>query len=335
MAEVAVISRTAQSRAGRSPRVGVLSTSIAFGALVALVASNASAFCRTTTCDPMNLDASCTLDENDCPDSGIPLTWPNGCLSYSVNDEGSPLRGVTYDEAQDLTDLAVSRWMNADCGNGQKPSLEAIGTSPASCETTGFVGGEGGNVNLIVFRDDDWPYAGTGAVLAFTTLNYDTRNGHILDADIEINSEFSELTTSDSGITDDLDSILTHEFGHFFGLSHVADEEATMYASYTPGEQLKRSLNSDDIAGICSIYPPGANVSFCDPEPHGGYKASCFAPAAEGCPQVYVADGFNPNCLPEDDGGCSVTAPSPKSPTPWLIAGVVALGALVRRRVRT
>ncbi len=279
----------------------------------------------------MSSTTDCQPDAGDCPTVGLPLYWPNGCLSYSVNEEGSPLRNITYEVAQELTDQAVARWAGSDCGGGQTPSLETWATSMAICDTTGFSTG-GGNLNLIVFRDDDWRYSNDGAVLAFTTLNYDTRNGRILDADIEINSEYSQLTASDNQVVDDLDSILTHELGHFFGLSHVPHEDATMFKSYQPGETLKRSLSADDIAGICAIYPPGENTAYCNPEPYKGYDPTCFAARDAGCEVTEAQDGFNPNCLPIPDEGCAVTTPSPSSPAPWLLAGALALGATLRRR---
>ncbi len=323
-------SNTTKHSANAAWRAGIASAVVA---VAALTASNASAYCRTTTCDPTKPGSNCEVDANKCPTVGIPLYWPNGCVAYSVNKDGSPLRDVSYEAAQKLTDQAMSRWLNADCGDGRAPSLEALATSKTSCEGAGF-SQNGGNVNLILFRDDDWPYSNDGAVLAFTTLNYDIRNGRILDADIEVNSEFSELTTADDEIIDDLDSILTHESGHFFGLSHVLDEEATMYASYQPGESLKRTLNADDAAGICAIYPPGQNTTYCDPEPYKGYANHCYAAADPSCAVSGPVDGFNPNCLPVADEGCSVSVPAPGSqtPLPWLLAGALGLGAMLRRR---
>jgi MYXO-CTERM domain-containing protein len=66
--------------------------------------------------------------------------------------------------------------------------------------------------------------------------------------------------------TYDLQAILTHEAGHFLGLAHSVDTSAIMYAFYSPGSI---HLTPDDVAGICTIYPPLA--------PAGGSCA--FAPA--------------------------------------------------------
>jgi hypothetical protein len=50
-----------------------------------------------------------------------------------------------------------------------------------------------------------------------------------------------------------------------------------MYATLDPdaGETKKRTLNRDDVAGICAIYPPGKFDESCDPEPRHGFSATC------------------------------------------------------------
>jgi MYXO-CTERM domain-containing protein len=67
----------------------------------------------------------------------------------------------------------------------------------------------------------------------------------------------------------DLQNTLTHEVGHFVGLRHVCnggDEtdlpacepkyaQITMYPSTAPGDVTKRTLDEDDVAGVCAIYP--------------------------------------------------------------------------------
>jgi len=56
----------------------------------------------------------------------------------------------------------------------------------------------------------------------------------------------------------DVQNVATHELGHWLDLLDLygsGDTEATMYYQIEPGELKKRSLNSDDIAGIRSIYP--------------------------------------------------------------------------------
>jgi hypothetical protein len=71
---------------------------------------------------------------------------------------------------------------------------------------------------------------------------------------------------------------LTHEVGHFLGLDHSTFENATMQANYDLSNLGARTLSSDDVAGICSIYGPleTADAS-CPPNtgPHHGFSREC------------------------------------------------------------
>jgi len=86
----------------------------------------------------------------------------------------------------------------------------------------------------------------------------------LFNAEIEINSHDHTLTTSASPAPGafDLQTILTHEAGHFLGLAHATNDHAVMYAYYA---QDSRELSADDTAGICTAYPPqsGAGVLSC------------------------------------------------------------------------
>jgi hypothetical protein len=51
----------------------------------------------------------------------------------------------------------------------------------------------------------------------------------------------------------DIETVAIHEFGHALGMSHSSIRQAEMYSSY---QGMNQSLNSDDTAGIQSIYGP-------------------------------------------------------------------------------
>lgn len=56
----------------------------------------------------------------------------------------------------------------------------------------------------------------------------------------------------------DVQSVATHEFGHWltlYDLYDSTDSEKTMYEWTASNEIKKRTLDSDDIAGINYIYP--------------------------------------------------------------------------------
>jgi len=77
----------------------------------------------------------------------------------------------------------------------------------------------------------------------------------------------------------DLQNLVTHEAGHFIGLAHPADlagnATLTMYGGSSPGEVSKRSLEADDVAGLCAIYPAGAPPSSCVAPPGDGSCLGC------------------------------------------------------------
>lgn len=116
-------------------------------------------------------------------------------------------------------------------------------------------------INSVHFVTADWPF---GASAIAVTRNYyyasGARAGIILDTDILLNAENYTFATDGSATSQDVENVITHEVGHFFGLGHEGpgpsfDIEATMFAFASPGETLKRTLAPHDIAGIRDAYP--------------------------------------------------------------------------------
>lgn len=242
-----------------------------------MVASTASAFCRTTTCDPRQEE--CARDASNCIVEGVPLAWPDRCLSFGTQKDGSPLRGISYPEADRIFQEVFHTWQTADCGGGRTPSFRMydIGARFGGilCDQPEF-NDLGPNASIWMFRDDGWPYYDDQATLGLTTVQYEKSTGVILDADVEINSFGTPLTIGDTGIQSDLASIATHEAGHFLGLSHTNSPGATMIATYQPNSLDIRSLGPDDMDGICAAYPPERDVVECSgPYPPHGFTLYC------------------------------------------------------------
>jgi hypothetical protein len=86
--------------------------------------------------------------------------------------------------------------------------------------------------------------------------------GQIVEADMEFNSSFP-FTTSTTVPSNqaDLQSIATHEAGHFLGMDHASNASSTMFWSTVPGYSYQRNLSTDDIAGISTLYPPPSFAS--------------------------------------------------------------------------
>src|SRR5437764_1964256 len=78
--------------------------------------------------------------------------------------------------------------------------------------------------------------------------------GQIIKADIIFNPGVSYSTdpAAAGGSTQDLQTVATHEIGHFFGLDHSGVVRAVMFP-FAPDQQ--PTLSYDDVAGISTVYP--------------------------------------------------------------------------------
>ncbi len=262
------------------------SSSRVYGGLLGIAlwasASTAAAYCRTTTCNPSA--ESCGRTQLGCMTSGVKLFWPDLCVTFGVHADGSVKRAIPYARAEQVSRAAFQEWISADCGDGLTPSIGVVPRGKIYCDLLEYnhAGSEspnaaGPNANLIVFRDEAWPYNDEGSTIALTTITFATRTGEILDADIEVNSADIELSTHDTLVTSDLQSILTHEVGHFFGLAHSLEKDASMNANYDRGDKSFRTLSQDDTNGICSIYPGVSEpINDCTgEEPRNGFSRYC------------------------------------------------------------
>ncbi len=180
-------------------------------------------------------------------------------LTYSVN----PSIGSNFSGGGDpvaIIGSSFSAWTSA-------PNTElSIARAPdTSVHAAAFDG-----INLICFTcQDKSSFGGTTDTLAVTiTTTADavgqttkhgggsTGAGQILDADIEFNPGVQWSTGSAiTGSQQHLQTVATHEIGHFFGLDHSAVVRAMMFP-YAP--DVSTTLSYDDVAGISQLYPKGS-----------------------------------------------------------------------------
>jgi hypothetical protein len=238
---------------------------------------SAWAFCRATTCDPTMPADGCMTDAQNCLTVGMPLFWASSCVTVSVQAAGAPKQHIDYNTALGSVTRAFAAWTSASCG-GAAPSISVAVNGPITCAASEY-NSDRGNANIVVFREDSWPYVGGQDALGLTRLRFDPASGEIWDSDIEVNAVDEPFSVGDAtpGAVD-LDSLLTHEAGHLLGLAHnTQDQTATMYPGYQTGTISLRTLAKDDIAGVCAIYPPTRQASTSSCEPRHGYSDLCGA----------------------------------------------------------
>ncbi|HEX6764140.1 MAG TPA: matrixin family metalloprotease [Polyangiaceae bacterium] len=310
-----------------NPNVRLLALALFAGALFS--EATAEANCRTKACDttPSYGDVwdeqpqptECMRNAQGCYLDGTPLFWSSRCLNFAVQKDGSATSGIDAETARGVIQMAFDSWLAADCGGGDTPSFRVHDKGIVSCDHAEY-NQDATNQNLFVFRDEVWPYQGAIDALALTTVSFNTETGEIYDADVELNSRDAYFTVTDEegAISADLLSVVTHEAGHFLGLSHSSDSTAVMRnTGYSPGTTELRYLTPDDIAGVCEIFPPGQSLEgSC--EPRHGFSSECG--------------------VKKDDEGCAVPYVGAKGRAgerPWLIGvamGLVLALAFFRRR---
>jgi hypothetical protein len=287
-------------------------------------AQRASAFCQATTCDPTMLSDMCQFNAQNCLTVGQPLAWQSNCVTVSVQAAGAPKQNIDYDAAAGSVTRAFAAWTNAACTGGT-PSITVHVTGPISCEASEY-NSAGGNANIVVFREDTWPYVGGEDALGLTRVRFEPATGAIWDSDIEVNAVDASLSIGDPVPPNsvDLDSLLTHEAGHLLGMAHTLDNTATMFAGYQEGTNTLRTLAADDVKGICAIYPPTRQASSTSCEPRHGYSDLCGVQQAMQLTETSSSSATSSK-------GCGISTRSSSSP---LLPSLLTLAGLALLRLR-
>lgn len=268
-----------------------------------LGAADAPAYCLKTTCDP--LVQTCQIDARGCVTDGAPLYWPDGVVSVWSDSAGTSLRGITGDEAEAALRDAYFAWMSVVCADGQSPGLDAsvrgqidqplvdgfdnqsvvvyqdqewifdpsqvaVTTSTYDVDT-GEVLDADIEINTLMYPFTLSPTEGPWAGMPGPDAGL--RDAGMPEAgspDAALpEAGWQDAGGAPGGSTDEVDLLatLTHEAGHVLGLDHSDVSGATMMAV---GEGVGfldlRTLEADDQAGLCAIYPPLPPV-VVDPPP--------------------------------------------------------------------
>jgi hypothetical protein len=237
-----------------------------------------------------------------------PFLWSGSCVPVTIYLDGfeadmTTNDGMSVDDIVKSVAAAAHAWSAVDCPSGGHPSLEIVPTLAALSAASPAVTYDARNT--LVFDRSAWPF--DPATLAHTRPTT-APDGRLLDVDIEVNAASPGLVqwmdldpgvvippgsaqqTEGVGIFD-LQTALTHEFGHFIGLAHTCfrpelgepqlDDDrgvgepdcsdpalapelhaSVMFATTEPRQSQKRELGSEDVRAVCAIYPP-ARAATC------------------------------------------------------------------------
>jgi hypothetical protein len=259
------------------------------------------------------------------PDGTSGFYWKDDCVPVTIYlNNFQKTSGMTVDQIVKSVVAAAHTW-SADAVSCKDPTTKALlpppyleivpALAPNSARppavTDPSIPDSWDRKNTIVFRTEMWTRNGVPTTnmanmydfnaLAVTTVTA-SPDGEILDADMEINGVNKSWLNIDPGVlipgghveseSYDLQNALTHEFGHFIGLSHtcltapvgtgtprpvdnkndpVPDCDAApldvqltvMFPRTDPGETSQRSLSPDDIDAVCTIYAASKSSGIC------------------------------------------------------------------------
>jgi len=298
-------------------------------------------------------------------DAGNPFYWKESCVPVTIYLNGfDRTSGMTPTQIVKSVTAAAHTWSTdgVSCASGDvtssdattNPYLEIVPTlAPASAKPPAAAWDAR---NSIIFRTESWsksgqpdhPYADEALAVTTVTARLD---GHIVDADMEINGVSKQWANLDPGVgvpfdhsnapVFDLQNTATHEFGHLIGLDHTC---------FVPGP------GGPDLSSDGKLRPKddqGNDVPDCDSAPLDIQQTVMFnkAVAAETSKRVLSPDDTNAVCeiyapslehldcaLDSANPGCAVAAvPPPRHGGRGLrwglpLGALAALATLTARR---
>ncbi len=174
----------------------------------------------------------------------------SGPISYTIQTAGS-------DDIPDQSEEAAIRMSFQSWNEVSNSYMSFVENGGSSRNRADW---ESEDLHLVFFDENNSSgfFTGNAGIVAVTPISFQG-SGQITDADIILNGYHHRFSTDGRAGTFDVQDIVTHESGHFLGLDHSGVLGSTMYPFAFVGEVHQRSLTTDDVAGVTSIYPATGN----------------------------------------------------------------------------
>ena len=196
--------------------------------------------------------------------SATKYRWRRGAITLSVSTSVTANTANISAGSDSIAaiDRSIAIWSQAAAVSLRRSTTAEQNVSPGSQgDGVSLLTIAGTAENVALFPD------GLDDATARTRIFYDSR-GFITEADIVLNP-YLQFSTDGTVGTFDLESTITHEIGHLLGLDHSPVIGATMSDSYGKNGVYNlpafaaRTLASDDIAAVRSLYGPADSSDDC------------------------------------------------------------------------
>jgi hypothetical protein len=185
------------------------------------------------------------------------IRWLDSAMPIRFYVTNRDVPGVTAPQLQAATERGFAAWGSVANVRVSAQFGGFVSTNPLVSDGTSVIG--------FMSRPD------LDRVLGMAFFEYDLTTGVIHSSDVFLNSVFdwSVAQNGEAGRFD-VQSVMTHELGHFLGLGHsalgetepasgggrtVLGKRAVMFPiAYPRGNIEDRTLEADDIAGISDVY---------------------------------------------------------------------------------